>query len=166
MEEDEPRFTKAQKVTGGAIAAALAIATPVIMSWEGKRNIAYADIVGVPTVCYGHTGAGTGKVGSRKTDAECKTLLADDVQKHMRPILKCVPGLASRPNQLAASTILTFNIGTGGFCRSTAARRFNAGDWRGGCEAFMMWTRAGGRTVNGLVRRRRDERRICLAGLP
>jgi GH24 family phage-related lysozyme (muramidase) len=29
----------------------------------------------------------------------------------------------------------------------------------------MMWTKAGGRTVQGLVNRRRDEVKICLTGL-
>lgn len=156
----------AQKVgAGAAIAAALAIATPLIMGWEGKRNVTYLDIVNVRTSCYGHTGPGTGAVGSRKTDAQCKLLLEEDVQKHMQPILRCVPGLAMRPYQLAASTSLAFNIGTAGFCRSTAARRFNAGDWRGGCDAFLRWNMAGGKVIRGLTNRRQAERAICLKGL-
>lgn len=60
---------------------------------------------------------------------------------------------------------LIFNIGTGGFCRSTAARRFNAGNWRGGCDAFLMWNKAGGREVRGLTLRRQRERALCLKGL-
>lgn len=147
------------------IAAALALAVPAIMQWEGKRNVAYADVAGVPTVCWGHTDAGIGRIGDRKTDAECAALLDRDLQAHIQPILGCVPELGHRPRQLAASTSLAFNIGTRAFCGSTAARRFNAGDWRGGCDAFRMWTKAGGRVVRGLVRRREDERRICLEGL-
>ena len=50
-------------------------------------------------------------------------------------------------------------------CRSTAARRFNAGDWRGGCEAFLMWNKAGGRPVRGLTLRRQRERALCMKGL-
>jgi lysozyme len=73
--------------------------------------------------------------------------------------------MASRPNQLAAATILAFNIGTAAFCRSSVARRWNAGDWRGGCEAFLMWVHAGGRVVPGLINRRKAERAICLRGL-
>jgi len=70
-----------------------------------------------------------------------------------------------REQQLIASVSLAYNIGTGGFCRSTAARRFNAGNWRGGCDAFLMWNRAGGRVVRGLTLRRQRERAICLTGL-
>lgn len=46
-----------------------------------------------------------------------------------------------------------------------AARRFNAGNWRGGCDAFLMWNRAGGRVVRGLALRRARERALCLKGL-
>ncbi|MGO7237622.1 glycoside hydrolase family protein [Rhizobium brockwellii] len=30
-------------------------------------------------------------------------------------------------------------MGTGGFCGSTVARKLNAGDIRGACDAFLMW---------------------------
>ena len=52
-------------------------------------------------------------------------------------------------SRTSAATRLSFNIGVVAFCRSTAARRFNAGDWRGGCDAFLAWNKArvGGRLV-------------------
>jgi len=150
---------------GAVIAAAMAITVPEIMQWEGKRNVTYLDIAKVPTACYGHTGMDVGPTGRRWTDDQCRALLDKDVQAHLQPILNCVPGMVIRPNQLAAAAVLTFNIGVGGFCRSTVARRWNAGDWRGGCGAFLMWTKAGGRVVPGLVNRRMAEREICLRGL-
>jgi lysozyme len=73
-----------------------------------------------------------------------------------------VPELKGKPNALAASVSLAYNIGTAGFCRSTAAKRFRAGDVRGGCNAFLVWNKAGGRVVAGLARRRSAERSICL----
>jgi lysozyme len=81
-------------------------------------------------------------------------------------VIKCVPGLADRPKQLSASLSLSYNIGTSAFCRSTAAKRFNAGDWKAGCDAFLLWVKAGGRTVQGLVNRRQAERTLCLSDLP
>jgi lysozyme len=151
--------------TGAMIAAAMALAVPEIRRWEGKGTITYLDIARVPTACYGHTGPDAGPLGRRWTDAQCEALLDRDVQAHLQPILRCVPAMASRPGQLAAATILAFNIGTAAFCRSTVARRWNAGDWRGGCEAFLMWVHAGGRVVPGLINRRKAERAICLRGL-
>lgn len=154
--------TKAVAVIG---AAALAISAPLIAKWEGKRNDPYLDIVRVPTVCYGDTRGVT--MGRRVGDAECTDRLYRQIADHAAPIVKCVPALRQpgREAQLAASVSLAYNIGTAGFCRSTVARRFNAGDWRGGCNAFASWNKAGGRTIPGLVNRRRDEIAICLTGL-
>lgn len=154
---------KKSVVAGGTlIGAALALATPLIMQWEGKRNDPYRDIVGVLTVCYGET---QGPM-RRYSDAECSTMLHRRVEAdYAKPILACVPSFATQPGPYAASISLAYNIGVRGFCRSTAARRFNAGDWRGGCEAMLAWNRAGGKVVRGLVRRREAERKVCIAGL-
>lgn len=156
--------TNRQKAAvGGGVAAGLAMAIALIKPWEGKANDPYLDIVKVPTVCYGHTGSVD--MQRRYADAECDALLARDIDSHSAPILQCVPALADRPYQLAASASLAFNIGPRAFCNSTAARRFRADDWRGGCDAFLMWNKAGGRFVRGLDNRRRAERRVCVTGL-
>jgi lysozyme len=112
---------------------------------------AYADIVGVWTICDGDTkGVRPDMV---ETEAGCVKRLERQLVAHARPVLRCVPSLGApeRENQLVASVSLAYNIGTGGFCRSTAARRFNAGNWRDGCDAFLMWNRAGGKVVRGLT---------------
>lgn len=124
---------------------------------------AYADIVGVWTICDGDTqGVRPGMV---ETEAGCVERLERQLVAHAAPVLRCVPGLKGRDNQLVASVSLAYNIGPARFCRSTAARRFNAGDWRGGCDAFLMWNKAGGREVRGLTLRRQRERALCLKGL-
>jgi lysozyme len=150
---------------GAAIAAALGFAVPEIMRWEGKHTVTYADVAGIPTACYGHTGKDVGPLGKRWSDNQCWLMLDTDVRTHMDGVLRCTPALARRPRQLAAPTILAFNIGAGAFCRSTIARHWQAGDWRGGCNAFRLWNRAGGRAIPGLARRREAERAICLQGL-
>lgn len=126
---------------------------------------AYADIVGVLTICDGDTkGVRPGMV---ETEAGCTARLERQLVAHAKPVLSCVPALRDerRTNQLVASVSLAYNIGTAGFCRSTAARRFNAGNWRGGCDAFLLWNKAGGRPVRGLTLRRERERALCLKGL-
>jgi lysozyme len=152
-------------LSGGATIAlmvALSLATPEIMRWEGKRNDPYRDIVGVLTVCYGET---QGPM-RRYSDAECSTMLNKRVEAdYAKPILKCVPGFADRPYPFAASISLSYNIGVKAFCGSTAARRFNARNWAGGCDALLPWNKAGGKVVNGLVRRREAERKLCLKGV-
>jgi len=60
---------------------ALAVLAPLVMHFEGKRNVVYQDIAGIPTVCYGHTGENV-KPGQEYTDAQCVMLLFEDLLKH------------------------------------------------------------------------------------
>lgn len=154
---EQPKSRLNRKV--GAGAAVLLVG--LVGAWEGKRNDPYKDIVGVPTVCYGET-----RVQMRRySDAECKSMLADGLADFAGPVLARNPELAGHDYQLAAAVSLAYNIGSKAYTRSTVARRFSAGDWKGACDAFLMWSKAGGRTVQGLLNRRRDERRMCLVGL-
>lgn len=150
-------------------AGTAAIIVPETQHWEGKRNKAYLDIAGIPTICFGDTA--NVQMGQVASDAECDERLAQQLLNHARPVLRCVPALArpERTQQRAASIVLAYNIGTGAFCASTAARRFNAGDWRGGCDAFLRWNKARVKgvlqPVAGLTNRRRAEHAVCVKGL-
>ncbi len=151
--------TKAQ--IGLLAGGALALAVPLISKWEGRKLDPYRDIGGVWTVCDGET-----RVPMRRyTHAECDAMLQKAAGEFQEQVLRCTPVLADRPYQLAAATSLAYNIGASAYCRSTVARRFNAGDTKGACDAFLMWRFAGGREVRGLLNRRKDERRICLTGV-
>jgi lysozyme len=148
-------------------AAAALIVAPFVSGWEsgGKpRLVAYRDIVGVWTICDGET-LGV-KPGMVETPAGCKARDEAALIRHAEPVLACTPGLRGHPHQLSAAISLAYNIGTAAYCRSTVARRFNAGQWAAACEAFLAWNRAGGRVVQGLVNRRRAERALCLKELP
>lgn len=155
--------TRRGVVAGGASLALLATALSVdiISKWEGRRLDPYRDVVGVMTVCYGET-----RVPMRRyTHEECRQLLEKGVEQFKEGVLKCTPGLKNRPYQLAAAVSLSYNIGTDAYCRSTVAKRFNAGDLKGACEAFNMWRFAGGKELRGLVNRRKEETKLCLTGL-
>lgn len=144
-----------------ALGTAGALALALIAPWEGKSNDPYVDIVGVTTVCYGET-----RVAMRRyTDAECEDMLADAVGDFGGAVLERNPNLRDRPYQLAAATSLTYNIGKSAYARSTVARRFADGNWKGGCDAMLMWNRAGGRVIRGLTNRRRAERALCMTDL-
>lgn len=141
--------------------AAAAILVPMVARWEGKSNDPYRDIAGIYTVCYGET-----RVAMRRySDAQCETMLSDGLGDFAKPVLRRNPELRYRPNQLAASVSLAYNIGDSAYARSSVARHFSAGQWRQGCDAFLSWNRAGGHVVNGLRLRREAERQICLKGL-
>lgn len=138
--------------------------TAVVRHVAGKQHLkAYLDIIHVPTICDGDTK--DVKLGMTETPEGCARRLEAQLIAHAEPILRCVPALRGRTNQVVASVSLSYNIGAAGFCRSTAARHFNAGRWRQGCDAFLLWDKAGGRRVRGLTLRRQRERAICLKGL-
>lgn len=159
----DPNNRGRAKAAGAAalIAAAVAIAAPLVGSFEGKRNMPYWDPVRIRTVCRGHTG---GIQERRYSDAECDQIFRVDLTAHANGVAACVPGIVAKPEVMAASSSLAFNLGVRGFCKSTAARRFNAGDVVGGCRALGAFVYSGGRKLPGLVRRRAAEVALCLRG--
>lgn len=125
---------------------------------------AYADIVGVWTICDGFTGGV--KKGQRETREGCFRRLEAELVDVAERMLACVPALRTpgRDYQRWAFISLAYNAGWPSICKSTAARRLAAGDLVGSCDAFLMWNKAGRplRAVRGLTLRRQREREICL----
>lgn len=153
----------ASRLTRGASLAALAVA--LVATWEGVRTIAYRDSLagGIPTICFGET-RGV-KMGDRYTLEECKVMLGEGLVEFEAMIRPCLSDPDKIPDPTYAAILsLSYNIGARAFCRSTVARRLNAGDIRGACDAMLLWNRAGGRVVRGLVNRRKAERELCLKG--
>jgi lysozyme len=139
--------------------------TVTIEHVAGKQYLAaYLDIVKVPTACDGIT-KGV-KMGMRFTPAQCNAMLEDELIAHAEPIIRCVPALKGRTNQVIPAVSLSYNIGAAGVCKSSIARLWNAGRWRAGCDRFPLFNKAGGRVVGGLVKRRAREHAICVKGLP
>ncbi len=158
---DEPASPGKKRLASVVGATAVAGLIAVVAQFEGKSNDPYRDLVGVWTVCYGET-----RVAMRRySDAECDDMLADGLADFAGPVLKRNPELRGHDAQLIAATSLAFNIGSKAYDRSTVARQFSASDWKGACDAFLMWTKAGGREVKGLRLRREKERAICMRGL-
>lgn len=146
-----------------ALAAAVAVATPLVGTLEGYSSKPYADKLagGLMTVCFGET-----RVQMRQyTRGECEAMLSDGVGEFAIGVAKRNPELVGHSQQWAAATSLSYNIGLAAYARSTVARRFSAGDWRGACDAFLSWSYAGGKQIKGLLNRRKAERDICLRGL-
>lgn len=132
----------------------------LIKEHEGLRTSTYIDPVGIPTVCYGHTGR-YAKRGATYTEEKCEEILIEDIQKHREGIEKCISADLNQ-NQWDAVTSFAFNIGVSGTCRSTLVRKLNAGDEIGAANQFPRWVYAGGRKFRGLVRRRHEERELFL----
>jgi len=148
------------KKGAAAIVVAGASLLAFIGNWEGSRNEVYVDIVGVPTVCEGHTGPDV-KLGEVWSKERCDAILRKNVDRFGAAVLRCVQ-VPINQNQYDAFVALAFNIGENAFCGSTLVKLANAGDLAAACDQILRWNRAGGREVRGLTNRRKAERELCL----
>ena len=143
-------------------AAWCAIAVACVSGFEGLRQVAYKDPVGIATICFGET-KGV-RMGQARTIDECKGMLADSLELANNAVERCVRGPLPADRQ-AALVSFTYNVGGSAFCGSTLVRKINAGDTRGACNELSRWTRARGIELPGLVKRREAERQMCMKGL-
>lgn len=145
----------------GIAALALSAAGLVgLVGYEGYTDRAVIPIPGdVPTIGFGST-EGV-KLGDTTTPPKALQRTLRELGKYEGAVRGCVTVPLSQ-NEYDSAVQLTYNIGEHAFCKSTIVKRWNAGDYAGGCDAFLMWNKAGGRVVQGLVNRRERERRLCL----
>lgn len=158
------RFKTGAKWTG----AGVGICCSFLVAYEGYEPIAKHERVDPPsvvTVCYGRTNYDDKSLqaGKHYTKAECEAFLKDDLQKYASPVIACIPTFNSMPpHRQAALVSFAYNLGAGRLCKSNVARNLNAGNVRNGCNAMLAYTRANGAVLKGLVRRRQDERAMCM----
>lgn len=127
--------------------------------FEQCRLEAYLDAVKVPTIGWGSTYYPSGervKIGDRITQAQADDMFARILERHFAaPIRGLLDGVPTNADQFSAMAALGYNIGFKGFRESSVLRRHR----KGGdvTAAFAMWNKAGGKVLNGLVRRRAAE---------
>lgn len=143
-------------------AAWCAIAVTCVSGFEGLRQVAYSDPVGIPTICFGET-KGV-RLGDSATLEQCKGMLSDSLEIANRGVDSCVRTYLPDTRR-AAFVSMTYNIGVGNFCSSTLVRKLNAGDVIGACNEMLRWNRAKGIVLPGLTKRRAAEREMCLKGI-
>ena len=90
---------------------------------------------------------------------EVNDILAKDLATFERGVLRlCPEGLTQ--GRFDALVSFSFNVGLGNLQRSTIRMKHNRGDFEGAAEGFMAWTKAGGKELPGLVKRRKHERAL------
>jgi len=93
---------------------------------------------------------------------EVDEILAQDLQRFESGVRRlCPDGLT--PGRFGALVSFAFNVGLGNLQRSSLRMKHNRGDFEGAAEAFLDWTKAGGKVLKGLVSRRNDERALYLS---
>ena len=96
---------------------------------------------------------------------EVDAILAQDLARFERGVARYCPAAVNSQGQFDALVSFAFNVGLGNLQRSSIRMRYNRGDIEGAADAFLMWTKAAGRVLPGLVKRRQDERTMFLAHL-
>ncbi len=93
---------------------------------------------------------------------EIERLFEVDIAAFERGVLRLVPGCAGHQGRFDALVSFAYNAGLGNLQRSQIRMKANRDDIEGAADAFMQWTKAGGKELPGLVKRRRDERALFL----
>ncbi|WP_420454397.1 lysozyme [Rubrivirga sp.] len=142
--------------------AALRISDPgltLIQQFEGFEPDWYLDAVGVRTIGYGWTGALPDDLAPPLTEAQGRRLLADTVGAYGAAVVRHVEVPLAQA-QFDALVSFTYNLGASNLASSTLLARLNEGRWDEAAAEFDRWVLAGGRRLEGLVRRRAAERAL------
>ena len=96
---------------------------------------------------------------------EVDALLAEDLGRFERGVLRLCPAAAGRQGVFDALVSFAFNVGLGNLQRSSLRMKTNRGEFEEAADEFLKWTKAGGRVLPGLIKRRMDERSLYLSGV-
>jgi lysozyme len=142
----------------------MSLAADFIKRFEGyarrladDRCVPYLCSAKVLTIGYGSTGEGVRpNVVWTRRQADARFEL--DLGKFAAGVFELSPGLRDATEGKQAAIIsFAYNLGLGAYKNSTLRRAVNREDWPEAQRQLMLWTRAGGQVVRGLVIRRQAE---------
>jgi lysozyme len=96
---------------------------------------------------------------------EVDAILAQDLNRFERGVARLCPAAVNSQGIFDALVSFSFNVGLGNLQRSGLRMKTNRGEFQDAAEEFMKWTKAAGRVLPGLVKRRQDERAMYLSGV-
>jgi GH24 family phage-related lysozyme (muramidase) len=106
------------------------------------------------TIGWGATGPDIGP-GTLWTQAECDARLEADLARYAGEVAAALGDVPTSQAQFDA--LVSFHYNTGAIAHATLTRKHVAGDFGGAAREFARWTRAGGRVLPGLIKRRAAE---------
>jgi lysozyme len=131
----------------------------------GYGEVLYQDQIRLPMVRQdGYTGLIRKEYPLK--DADNRTWSKSEIEERFknllisfeRGVLRLAPNLAGRQGLFDACVALSYNIGVGGFQRSTLRQRILRDEPLDRiAEGFLVYTKGGGKELPGLVRRRKAE---------
>lgn len=96
---------------------------------------------------------------------EVDSILAQDLGRFERGVLRLCPAAIDRQGVFDSLVSFSFNVGLGNLQRSGLRMKTNRGDFDEAADEFLKWTKAAGRVLPGLVKRRKDEQALYLSGV-
>ena len=90
---------------------------------------------------------------------EIMEILKADLNRFEQGVLRLIK-VPLTQGQFDALVSFSFNVGLGNLQNSTLRMKVNRGDFEGASEQFLVWTKAGGKVLKGLVTRRTDEQAL------
>ena len=126
----------------------------IIKHFEGCELEAYKCPAGVWTIGYGHI-KGVSE-GMSITQEQAEQMLLDELKEYENYINELVVVDLSQ-NQFDALVSWVYNLGPANLKSSTLLKVLNSGDYAGVPEQIERWNKAGGKVLEGLIRRRLAE---------
>lgn len=113
------------------------------------------------TIGWGATGEGIGP-GTVWTQDQCDLRLEHDLARFAQAVDEAIGDTPTSQAQFDA--LVSFHYNTGAIAHATLTSKHLAGDHQAALLEFDRWTRAGGRVLTGLVRRRAAEAELYSLG--
>lgn len=129
----------------------------MIKKFEGLRTRAYKDSVGVCTIGYGHTNGV--RVGMTITKSQAEQLLSQDIVIAEKAVNIYQDRYKFNQNEYDALVDFTFNLGAGNLNKllQKGLRKKSVI-----ADKILAYNKAGKSVLNGLVKRRNEERTLFL----
>jgi len=96
---------------------------------------------------------------------EVDRILAQDLGRFERGVVRLCPAAVGNQGIFDSLVSFAFNVGLGNLQRSSLRMKTNRGEFEDAADEFLKWTKAGGKVLPGLVKRRNDERALYLSGV-
>lgn len=138
-----------------------------ISQWEGFSSKPYRDGGGVPTIGYGATHYPDGRrvtMMDKPITKEEGIALLKDMLVIYEEALNALTVVPLNQAQYDALMSFIYNVGITQFERSTLRKLLNDGRYYAAAQELTKWVKDNGKTVNGLVRRRKAEKELFLKG--
>ena len=122
---------------------------------EEGNAVAYQDAVGVWTIGYGHTK--DVQEGDKWTKEKAEFMLWRELEDEYEDYINNYVHVPLNQQQFDALCSWVYNLGPANLKKSTLIRKLNNGQYKETPNQIKRWNKAGGKVLEGLVRRREAE---------